>query len=847
MLGHEDAVRSGGNQRMRQKRLFDTRDRFRMRGTFLVAIASLLTAACFNDRSDPSSSSTSGGTTPAGGTDSTNSVVGGLGGSTTASAASSGIVSARGGNASAGNNGAEGGIAGAIAGGSTHLPSAGFGGAIGTSTAGTGSGGIVAGGTTSRSAAGAGSGGMAAGGAAGANAGGKPTGGAAGAGSSSDALGGGTIASSSGGAALGGTTAPSSGGAAAGGTIGGFAGGIAGNPSQGGGPSSGGTTGLGGGTAIECTTDPECASKPTTPFCAAGKCVACETGSAAHACVGTLTCCGSKCIDVANDPLNCNSCGHTCILSHATSACSAGKCSVAACAPGYKDCNLDAKDGCEFEGTECACPAGATEPCYSGPVGTNGVGVCHGGLHTCDITGIAWGECRNEVLPSPDYCFNDTDDDCNGVVNDGYPTAATCVCLPGTTTACYDGPAGTAGKGPCRGGMKTCVATGSMYDYCVGQVIPVNEICGNGIDDNCNGTIDEAVDLDGDGWTACGGDCCDTVGAACGSPKLVNPGAIEVPGDSVDNNCNGVVDEDPYPPCSASENFSTDVTTAKALALLNAMEICQIASGGKWGIVSGSPALTRADGTTTPAMDYRQVAVMHQFGSDTSNLPRNGETMASLSSGQARDNNGDPDPTTTMSYTYGMGSPPADFVSAHGGVLPTSGAGCPSGSGANDAVLLRVQLKAPSNANSFSFNFRFFSQEYMNFTCSSYNDFFITMLDSTWLPGPGGVAIPADKNICFDSNGNYISVNTQQFFTVCTPKTGYTCPDGTAGLSNTGYLASNAGATAWLTTTAPVVPGETITLRFVVWDTSDQVLDSMVLIDNFRWSATPSTGPNTNQ
>ena len=35
------------------------------------------------------------------------------------------------------------------------------------------------------------------------------------------------------------------------------------------------------------------------------------------------------------------------------------------------------------------------------------------------------------------------------------------------------------------------------------------------------------------------------------------------------------------------------------------------------------------------------------------------------------------------------------------------------------------------------------------------------------------------------------------------------------------------------------------TLRFITWDTSDTLLDSIVLLDNFRWSATPSNGPIT--
>jgi len=44
------------------------------------------------------------------------------------------------------------------------------------------------------------------------------------------------------------------------------------------------------------------------------------------------------------------------------------------------------------------------------------------------------------------------------------------------------------------------------------------------------------------------------------------------------------------------------------------------------------------------------------------------------------------------------------------------------------------------------------------------------------------------------------------------------------------------GSTGWLQTTAPVKPGEQITLTFNVWDTGDHQWDSTVLLDRFTWS-----------
>ena len=43
------------------------------------------------------------------------------------------------------------------------------------------------------------------------------------------------------------------------------------------------------------------------------------------------------------------------------------------------------------------------------------------------------------------------------------------------------------------------------------------------------------------------------------------------------------------------------------------------------------------------------------------------------------------------------------------------------------------------------------------------------------------------------------------------------------------------GGTAWLTTQAPVTPGQVFNLDFYIWDTGDSYLDSTVILDNFQW------------
>lgn len=55
--------------------------------------------------------------------------------------------------------------------------------------------------------------------------------------------------------------------------------------------------------------------------------------------------------------------------------------------------------------------------------------------------------------------------------------------------ACYSGPIGTAGLGECRAGTTTCAA--GAWRTCVGETTPVPEICANGLDDNCDGRLDD--------------------------------------------------------------------------------------------------------------------------------------------------------------------------------------------------------------------------------------------------------------------------------------------------------------------------------------------------------------------
>lgn len=59
------------------------------------------------------------------------------------------------------------------------------------------------------------------------------------------------------------------------------------------------------------------------------------------------------------------------------------------------------------------CVPFAVEPCYTGPMGTSGVGICMEGSRTCNAMG-EWGPCLGDVKPSIENCSTSKDENCDG-------------------------------------------------------------------------------------------------------------------------------------------------------------------------------------------------------------------------------------------------------------------------------------------------------------------------------------------------------------------------------------------------------------------------------------------------
>jgi|SRR5947209_12701931 len=99
-------------------------------------------------------------------------------------------------------------------------------------------------------------------------------------------------------------------------------------------------------------------------------------------------------------------------------------------------------------------------------------------LRDCDDTNAAINPSMNEI------CGDGIDNNCNGAIDEGCP----CVDASGNPV-----PAGSTrpcGLGICAG-TQTCTS-GALWGSCLGGQMPLAyEICGNGLDDNCNGQQDE--------------------------------------------------------------------------------------------------------------------------------------------------------------------------------------------------------------------------------------------------------------------------------------------------------------------------------------------------------------------
>jgi hypothetical protein len=194
-----------------------------------------------------------------------------------------------------------------------------------------------------------------------------------------------------------------------------------------------------------------------------------------------------------------------------------------ACQPGpaaATDANCDRRDD-DCDGT--------TDEDYAASATQCGSGACHRQDQTSCVNGSVVDSCQAGVGGASDTSCDGVDDDCDGSLDEDFA-----------------GKAESCGQGACERQTVTRCVNGAAASACTPGTASPDNNC-NGLDEDCNGTPDDHYAARA---VSCGVGVCQRSGAtacvggaehnACTSGQAGNDAAC----DGIDNDCNGQIDED---------------------------------------------------------------------------------------------------------------------------------------------------------------------------------------------------------------------------------------------------------------------------------------------------------------
>lgn len=162
--------------------------------------------------------------------------------------------------------------------------------------------------------------------------------------------------------------------------------------------------------------------------------------------------------------------------------------------------NPGATEVCDGIDNNCDGQADEGDPGGGSACGTGLLGVCAAGVTQCSSGGLI---CQQNVQPSAETC-DGLDNNCNGQVDEDFPQLG---------MACSEGLGACAGTGTL---VCNAAGNGTQCNITAPGGTPTAEVC-NGIDDDCNGLID-------DGNPGGGATCVTGLGGTC------DPGIITCEG-----------------------------------------------------------------------------------------------------------------------------------------------------------------------------------------------------------------------------------------------------------------------------------------------------------------------------